>query len=310
MGLYYVEGIMFNEIEGYKQWCKVEKINKGWSDDIKYYIETEDNKKLLLRIANKEQYDHKKKEYDIICKYAQLGFEMSQPISFGLCNKNQNVYMLLTWVEGEDLELALPKLSADEQYELGRQAGEILRKLHSLEVPADQIPIETKIPKKKKQIKSYMDSNVRISNDKTALDFFHKNIHKIWSKDPVYQHGDFHPGNLILTPEGGIGVIDFNRWEIGDPYEEFYKLESFGTEVSIPYCIGQIDAYFNEGIPDDFWDILAVYVAHASLYSIKWAEKFGQEDIENMIKICKKSFIHYDDFNRRIPSWYTKRLSY
>ena len=41
-----------------------------------------------------------------------------------------------------------------------------------------------------------------------------------------------------------IGVIDFNRWEVGDPYEEFYKLESFGIEESIPYCVGQIDEYF------------------------------------------------------------------
>ena len=75
--------------------------------------------------------------------------------------------------------------------------------------------------------------------------------------------------------------------------------------MSIPYCIGQIDEYFDGNIPEDFWDILAVYVAHASLYSIKWAEKFGQKDIDNMIKICKKSFEHYDNFKRRIPNWYT-----
>lgn len=61
--------------------------------------------------------------------------------------------------------------------------------------------------------------------------------------------------------------------KVGDPYEEFYKLESFGTEVSIPYCIGQIDAYFNDSVPMDFWIANAVYVAQASLYSIKWAEK-------------------------------------
>lgn len=73
---------------------------------------------------------------------------------------------------------------------------------------------------------------------------------------------------------GEIGVIDFNRWEVGDPYEEFYKLESFARELSVPYCIGQIQAYFNDEVPGDFWSILAVYVAHASLFSVKWAEKF------------------------------------
>lgn len=295
---------MFKEIQGYNTWHKVEKIHKGWSDDTKYYIETEDNKKLLLRISGIDKYEEKKKEYDIICKYSKLGFEMSQPVDFGICNGKQKVYILLTWVEGEDLESALPKLNKEKQYELGRSAGATLRKIHSLKVPIEDMPLETKIPKKKAQIQRYMDSNVRISDDELALEFVNNNMSKIGSKTPVYQHGDFHPGNLILTLEGKIGVIDFNRWEIGDPYEEFYKLESFGTEVSIPYCRGQIDEYFNDDVPDDFWDVLAVYVAHASLFSIKWAEKFGQKDIDGMVERCKKAFSHYDDFKRRIPSWY------
>lgn len=295
---------VFREIEGHNRWKRTEKIDKGWSDDVKFYIETEENQKLLLRISEIKTYEQKKKEYEIICKYSKLGFEMSKPISFGICNEGQNVYMLLTWVEGEDLELALPKLSENKQYKLGREAGAILRKIHNLEVPHDELPFETKIPKKKAQIQRYIESNVRILDDGIALNFIHKNIDKIWSKKPVYQHGDFHPGNLILAPDGKIGVIDFNRWEIGDPYEEFYKLESFGTEVSIPYCRGQIDKYFEENIPRDFWDILAVYVAHAALFSIKWAEKFGQKDIDSMVERCKKTFEHYNNFNRSIPSWY------
>lgn len=35
---------MFEEIRNYQQWRIVEKINKGWSDDTKYYIETSDHK--------------------------------------------------------------------------------------------------------------------------------------------------------------------------------------------------------------------------------------------------------------------------
>nr|WP_298678198.1 hypothetical protein [uncultured Treponema sp.] len=50
--------------------------------------------------------------------------------------------------------------------------------------------------------------------------------------------------------------------------EEFYKLESFGTEVSIPYCKGQIDSYFDNAVPQNFWEALAVYSAHAALFSI------------------------------------------
>lgn len=300
---------MFQDIATSENWSKIEKINKGWSDDTKYYIETKDQHKLVLRISDINKYEQKKMEYDVITDFSKLGFLMSEPLSFGVCNNKQNAYMLLSWVEGEDLESALPKLTPEEQYKLGREAGHILRTIHNLKVPTNKIPTETKIPKKIAKIKSYINSNVRIPEDEVALDFINNNINRIWSKPPVYQHGDFHPGNLILTPDKKIGVIDFNRWEIGDPYEEFYKLESFGTEVSIPYCIGQIDEYFHDSVPDDFWDVLGVYVAHASLYSIKWAEKFGQNDIDNMIEICKKSFKHYDNFRLRVPSWYTHNFN-
>lgn len=91
---------------------------------------------------------------------------------------------------------------------------------------------------------------------------------------------------------------------MGDPYEEFYKLEIFALEISIPYCIGQIESYFKDDIPDDFWSTLAVYVAHASLYSIKWAEQFGQPDIDGMVKRCLKAFDDYEYFKLAIPKWY------
>lgn len=212
--------------------------------------------------------------------------------------------MILSWVEGKDLGEVLPEFSEEKQYLLGREAGEILKKIHSVKVEDTDTPDETKIPKKLLQLSRYEQSEIRISGDEIGIDYIKKNIHKIWKQTPVYLHGDFHPGNLIYMDDGTIGVIDFNRWEIGDPYEEFYKLESFAREISIPYCIGQIDAYFNNRIPDEFWSTLAVYVAHASLYSIKWAEKFGQKEIDGMGKRCKMAFEDYDFFNRSIPIWY------
>ena len=139
-----------------------------------------------------------------------------------------------------------------------------------------------------------------------------QNINKMWRKAPTYLHGDYHPGNLIYVQNESIGVIDFNRWEVGDPYEEFYKLESFGIEESVPYCVGQIDEYFNDAIPIDFWETLAVYVAHASLYSVKWAEEFGSAEIEGMKKRCEIAFENYNNFREVVPAWYdhTLRLKY
>lgn len=298
----------FKDIPFVAEWKEVRLIEKGWSDDKKYLVKTFSGEKLLLRLSDISNYDKKKKEYEIINKYAKLGFAMSMPVSFGECNQGQNVYMLLSWVSGTDLEEVLSTLTEKEQYLLGRQAGEILKKIHGLVVESQDIPVKTKVEKKIKQLERYETSGVRVANDETAVQYVKGNICKIWSKRPVYMHGDFHPGNLIYMENGLLGVIDFNRWEVGDPYEEFYKLESFARELSIPYCIGQIDAYFDDNIPNDFWEVLAVYVAHASLYSIKWAEKFGRDDIDDMTKRCIAAFKDYDNFKRYVPIWYDDTL--
>ncbi len=294
----------FQDIAGFSEWQKIKQIDKGWSDDKKYFVQTKNGDKLLLRLSDISSYEAKKKEYQIIQKYSSLGFSMSMPIEFGKCNQDKNVYMILSWVDGEDLEEILPFLTVKQQYLLGRQAGEILRRIHGMKVEETDMPTKTKVEKKLLQLERYENSNVRIVNDETVVQYVKDNIHKIWSKDIVYMHGDFHPGNLIYMENRSIGVIDFNRWEVGDPYEEFYKLESFSRDLSVPYSIGQIDAYFYDKVPNDFWEILAVYVAHASVHSIKWAEKFGQDDIDNMTRICLKAFEDYQNFERVVPVWY------
>lgn len=295
---------MFLDIPGSEGWRSAEPVNKGWSSDRKYRVETGAGETLLLRLSDAEKLEAKRKEYAIIAKYATLGFAMSRPVDFGLCDGGKVVYMLLTWVEGHDLEAALPELSEAEQYRLGRAAGDILRRIHGLPLDAEDLPAATKRARKLAQLDRYEASRVRVPDDGAAIRFVRENIDRIWRQPPVYQHGDFHPGNLIYRADGTLGVIDFNRWEVGDPWEEFYKLESFGREVSVPYCAGQIDAYFEDAVPEDFWETLAVYVAHASLFSIAWAEPFGPADVAAMTRRCRMAMEDYEGFARVVPRWY------
>lgn len=294
---------MFREIEGSEEWLSIEKIAKGWSSDEKYIVITKDDKK-LLRISTIEAHESKLKEFEIISKYAQTGIPMSLPLAMGICDDGRRSYMLLTWIEGQELNEVLPTLNEEEQYLLGRSAGRILRKIHSIDLNAEDIPPQTKASRKLKQLGAYERSDVRYTGDERAIAFVKEHIHAIWQEEPVYLHGDFHPGNLIYREDGSLGVIDFNRWEVGDPYEEFYKLESFGVEVSVPYCVGQIDAYFGAEVPEQFWVTLAIYVAHASLHSILWAVRFGADEIVGMERRCRRAFVHYDGFRRMIPTWY------
>ena len=155
------------------------------------------------------------------------------------------------------------------------------------------------------KLDKYINSDVKIENDEAIVNYIKNNIDSIWSVSPTLCHCDFHPGNLIYMPNKEIGVIDFNRWEITDPYEEFYKLSSFGVEASIPYCVGQIESYFDGDIPIGFWKALKVYAAWAALYSIAWASKFGEEEISKMIGRATRMINDYDGLTLDIPKWFS-----
>ncbi len=58
---------------------------------------------------------------------------MSMPKELGTCNEGKSVYMLLSWMNGDDLEEVLPRFSERKQYMLGRQAGSILGSGHYAE---------------------------------------------------------------------------------------------------------------------------------------------------------------------------------
>lgn len=58
----------------------------------------------MLCISDISEYDKKKAEFDAVCAVMQQGISMSRPIGFGTCNGEQSVYMLLSWIHGEDAE--------------------------------------------------------------------------------------------------------------------------------------------------------------------------------------------------------------
>lgn len=291
-------------VPGSEEWKSYAPIEKGWSSDRKYRIETQRGESLLLRLSDMTRLEAKRREFEMIRKFGETGIPMSRAISFGECSDGKSLYMILEWVEGEDLESVLPTLTEEEQYRLGLLAGRTLKTLHSIPLDEKDIPLETKKEKKLRQLEAYEKSRVRMEGDESVIAFVRESVDAIWKEKPCYLHGDFHPGNLIYRHDGTVGVIDFNRFEIGDPYEEFYKLESFALDVSVAFARGEIDGYFDPNPPLSFWKALAFYSSHASLYSIAWAESFGEKEVEGMRKRYLRTCENYEGFSRLIPKWY------
>lgn len=282
---------------------KITKVEKGWSRDRKYYVENSSGERLLLRLSDMELYGNKEQEYRAMQRASSLGIRMSQPIDFGLAGGY--VYTLLSWIDGTDAGEAIPVLPDERQYAYGVEAGRILRRFHAIAAPDAVEDWERRMRAKfSYHLQAYRDSGIRVPHDGSAISYIDSHMSLLKDRPQVFQHGDFHTGNLIMTPRGELGVIDFNRWDYGDPYEDFYKLGLFSREVSIPFARGQIDGYFDRDVPDDFFPLLALYLADVILYSVVWAISHGEEEVAGMLRRAEMILRDYDHFHRDVPAWY------
>ncbi|MEG6589084.1 phosphotransferase family protein [Paenibacillus barengoltzii] len=295
---------MFADIQGYETFKKIDLITKGWSSDQKYYIETVTNERWLLRIADISQYDHKKHEVEMMKRLAESGVPMSRPVDFGVCNNGQSVYSLSTWCDGEDAQAVLPKLTDTRQYHLGVTAGQILRQIHSIPAPVDQEPWESSFNRKvDRKIKQYHDCGVKMVGDEQIIAYIEANRHYLSERPQCFQHGDYHVGNMIISPEGELWIIDFNRWDYGDPWEEFNRIV-WSAKVSPHFATGQIHGYFHGNPPDEFFKLLALYIGNNALSSIPWAIPFGEAEVAVMQQQARDVLTWFDGMRNPVPAWY------
>ena len=281
----------------------VKKVEAGWSSDVKYYVLDAHNREYMLRLSDISQDQSKRIEFERIQNFNTLDFEMSRAVEFGTCNTGSMVYMLLTWVAGESLESSLKVLSEHKQYELGIKAGKILKAIHDLPT-IEVVDVLAKKEKMLEKLARYERCGYRVEQDDKIINYIKSHLDDLNDLKEVMNHGDYHVGNLILTSDFEVGVIDFNRMQVSDHVEDFYKVQSFNVEVSIPFSIGQIHGYFQGNPSEEFWKVLALYNAYAALNSITWATKFGQEEIEGMIRRCRQTMKDYDSFTQVVPRWY------
>lgn len=299
---------LINDIPMHTNWSKVEPLYKGWSEDKKFYIEDNTGQKLLLRVSDYSKYEVKRLENEYMNKASILGITMSKPLDFGVCSNGKSVYSLLTWVEGEDAETALPKISEREQYNLGLKAGQALQRIHTIPAAENQEEWAQRYKRKIEQkIRAYRNCSVKLQNDTEFIQFLEKNISFLNDRPQVYQHGDFHVGNLIVTKDNDIGVIDFNRSDFGDPWEEFNRCV-FSFKISVPFVLGQIHGYFDQRVPDRFFRLMAIYVITNTISSVPWAIPFGEEYVKCMINNANEVYDYYNGLKTYVPIWYKDRF--
>lgn len=283
-----------------------EPINKGWSSDQKYCVTDQNGVRYLLRVSDISQHDAKQAEFNVMKQLAELDIPMCKPIEFGTCN--EGVYSIQSWIDGVDAEQVIGNYSQDLQYNYGVQAGRILRKIHSIPAPATQQDWETFFNRKMdRKIKNYGECPIKYQNGKALIDYINQNRHLLKGRPQTYQHGDYHIGNMMIGNDGQLYVIDFNRSDYGDPWEEFNRIV-WCAQKSPMFASGMVNGYFDNAVPMDFWRLLALYISSNTLSSVYWAIPFGQEEVDVMLNQAKEVFSWYDNMQRVVPSWYVDPL--
>lgn len=276
-------------------------VTKGWSDDKKYCITKEDGTKYLLRISAKERYENRKALFNMLNEVAKLDIPMCKPVEFGTCS--QGVYALHTWVNGEEAEDVIPLLSEREQYALGVKSGKVLKKLHSIPAPKNQEDWYTRFNRKTNyRIKKYRECPLCFKGDNYVIEYLENNRELLRNRPQCFQHGDYHVGNMMIE-NGELVIIDFDRFDFGDPWEEFNRIV-WCAQLSPCFASGQLNGYFSGEPPIEFFKLLAFYVASNTLSSIYWAMPFGKSDVEIMMKQAHDVLAWYSDMQNPVPKWY------
>lgn len=281
-----------------------EPICKGWSQDKKYRITDAHGVHYLLRISPAEQYDRKKNEFERMRTIAALGIPMCKPIEFGICDAG--VYSVQSWIDGTDAEEAIPALTREAQYACGREAGRILRKIHSVPVPENleewAVRFNRKIDLK---MEKYRACPFRFEDGQVFIDYINENRSLLNSRPQVYQHGDYHRGNMRIGRDGKLYILDFDRDDYGDPWEDM-KAITWDAILCPTFASGRIDGYFADSIPPEFWKLLALYISVGMLSAILWAVPFGFDQIKLFQNQAKTVLNWYDGMRNTVPIWYQK----
>ncbi len=277
-------------------------VDKGWSGDRKYCAITSDGTKYLLRLSPADGLDRKRREYENMRKLAALGIPMCLPVEFGICR--EGAYAIHSWIDGTDAEEAIGSMDDSRQYGYGLDAGRILALIHTLPAPADAPDWEARFNAKiDRKITMYERCELKYDRDEAFLEYLSQNRHLMKDRPQCYQHGDYHIGNMMIASNGTLTVIDFEKQDYGDPWEEFNRIV-WSAQTAPAFASGMVDGYFDGEVPMEFWQLLALYISSNTLGSLPWAIPFGEGEIQVMRKQAGQVLAWYDGMKNVVPSWY------
>ncbi|NND69341.1 MAG: phosphotransferase family protein [Halioglobus sp.] len=131
---------------------------------------------------------------------------------------------LMQWLDGETLgqRIVHSEELADARHGLARECGEILGRLHALDIDAnglaDLLPVVEPAKLVHETWALYRDLDVPVPMIDYAWRWLRDNLPE--NPRSTLVHGDFRNGNLMVTPQGINAVLDWELAHVGDPVRD------------------------------------------------------------------------------------------
>ncbi|MEN1937874.1 phosphotransferase [Paenibacillus sp. 102] len=299
----YLINDIIDELPCLNGYSSIRKIEKGYSLDSKYIVNVGNNN-YFLRVSDTKQTDKKELEFTLLKELDTLHVQTHKPIEYRVLKDKGLSLMVMSYIEGTPANEVIAYISDETQYKIGLAAGKELRKIHQFKAPKYMNWEEVQKKKFNFYLNEYKRDNFQLQKEDKLITFIEDNISLLKNRSVTLLHDDFHLGHIIVLHDNYNGVIDFNGYDFGDPYHDFYNLSLFSRRQSIPFCIGQIQGYFRYEPDETFWRLYALYAAMNIFSTIVWTRKYDPASFNDALERIDLIVRDHDFFNSNKPIWY------
>jgi len=285
---------------------KFTRIKEGFDNSSKYYVQTLTERFFLITFSPKN-IERVKTQFEIMKKASLSGIPVPQPREFGILDW-AGAYLLLDWIDGEILKIALPNVSPMERYELGVSAGKNLLKLHS--IPTDDMFLAQYEFCIYSKFQTCSKDALGIHKDLSAklITYIETNKSLLEDKHKVILHSDFSCANMMLSA-GKLVIIDFNITHYGVKWCDTRFLYT-QMAISPHFAVGFLHGYFEKKISSQTWKLLLLYNALRSVEVLASLPLLHNHPdmIKRIIDTTQTLLYDIKKFSSTAPCWYIRAI--
>lgn len=261
--------LMGIELDGYTP------INEGLSPAKKYHVWAGE-KQYLLKITPEALNLQK---YKVLREMYFAGIPVVAAINWKFYVEDKMTVLVYNWIPGKNLDAILEKCSESEKQYYGRKTAELIKQMHLFDI--------NEFVEKKNPYALFVRYNFCLMRYRANFPYMReinkyiKKRKRIWKhcERLAFTHQDLRPEN-ILVHQDQLYLIDFETASFADPYSDFVFFVSMQPNYQLEYSYALINAYFENTIPEDFWQWTFFYGAMAVQKYAIWKYRVKRKKVK------------------------------